>query len=647
LTRAAELFAGDGKIARALERFELRREQIAMTDAVERCIDGGGVLLAEAGTGTGKTLAYLAPAILSGLKVVVSTGTKNLQEQIFFKDLAFLERALGVEARAAYLKGQENYLCLRRYEEFVRSPAVLAHAPERATELAGWTRTTRTGDRMEVAGLADDDPIWREVCSTRETRVGQKCRFFEQCHVTQARQAAQRARIVVVNHHLYFADLATRMRGGAILPAHDVVIFDEAHLIEDVATEFFSIKASSGRVDRLLRDALAAVRAARLADDPGEAQRARLVDSARSLAASLFAAFRGQPGRAPLAQEAIDDQKVAGYHRLDASLDAVENSLRALEGRDPAIDHCAERTAELRDELAAVLERPRSGYVCWVETKPRTVALGASPIDVSEVLREGVFFSVSSVILASATLSTGGDFSFLRSRLGIDFEAEELSLPAPFDFERQACLFVPHDICDPRDPGFPQQAAANTAALARVTGGGALVLCTSLRNMSAIHDLLVGQVPGPLLIQGSAPKTALLERFSADRASVLVATTSFWQGVDLPGDALRLVVIDKLPFASPGEPIVAARIEHVTEQGASAFTSYQVPQAALTLKQGFGRLIRTRTDSGIVAILDRRLLTMPYARTFFASLPPCPTFQRMADAEAWWLSRRGDPRETA
>ncbi|MBW2277256.1 MAG: ATP-dependent DNA helicase [Deltaproteobacteria bacterium] len=614
MTRTAELFESEGTIAGALESYELRREQVEMVDAVERCIEGGG---------------------------------ENLQEQIFFKDLALLERALEIEVQAAYLKGQDNYLCLRRYEEFARSPAVLAHPPERVAELERWGRATRTGDRMEIDGLADDDPIWREMCSTRETRIGQKCRFFDQCHVTLARQAAQRAKIVVVNHHLYFADLVTRMRGGAILPAHDVVIFDEAHLIEDVATEFFSIKASSGRIDRLLRDVLSSVRAARLVDDPNEARRARMVDSTRSLAQSLFAAFRGPAGRSPLEPSEIDEQKIASYHRLDASLDAMEQSLRVLEGRDPGIDHCTERIAEQRDELAAILDAPRPGFVRWVETKPRTVMLGASPIDVSEVLREGVLFSVSSVVLTSATLATGGDFGFLRSRLGIDFETEELSLPAPFDFDRQACLYVPQDICDPRDQDFPRQAAATAAELTRITDGGTLVLCTSLRNMNAIHDLLAGKVPGPLLVQGSAPKTVLLARFCDDRSSVLVATTSFWQGVDLPGDALRLVVIDKLPFASPGDPIVAARIEHVTEQGQSAFSSYQVPQAALALKQGFGRLIRTRRDFGIVAILDRRLLTMAYARKFFDSLPSCTMFQSLADTEGWWLNRASDPRETA
>jgi ATP-dependent DNA helicase DinG len=636
------MFEARGPLALALESYELRREQSRMAEAVEAFVEQGGVLLAEAGTGTGKTLAYLVPAILSGLRVVVSTGTKNLQEQIFFKDIAFLERALGIDSQAAYLKGQDNYLCLRRHEEFITSPAVLGHPPRRVAELDRWYRVTRTGDRMEIDGLGDDDPIWREVCSTQETRIGQKCRLFEACHVTHARQAAQRARLIVVNHHLYFADLVTRMRGGAILPAHDAVVFDEAHLIEDVATEFFSIKVSSGRLERLLRDCLVAVRSARLVDDPFEDRRPLLIESARPLASSLFAALRGPPGRAPLDLPEPTGELVAAYHRLDAALDAIEHSLRALEGRDAGIDHAAERCAKLREDLSGILDRPEPGVVRWVETRQRSVVLGASPIDVSEVLREGVFFSVRSVVLTSATLSTGGDFSFLRSRLGIDFEAEELSLPAPFDFERQACLFVPDGICDPREPEFPDQAAAAAAELIRITGGGALVLCTSLRNMKAIHERLTGRVPGPLMIQGSAPKTTLLERMTADPSSVLVATTSFWQGVDLPGEALRLVVIDKLPFASPGDPIVAARIGHLAEQGLSAFTSYQVPQAALALKQGFGRLIRTRRDRGIVAILDRRLLTMAYARTFFDSLPPCPGFRTPSETEDWWISP-GDP----
>jgi ATP-dependent DNA helicase DinG len=643
LTDAADTFAPDGPLAAALDRYEQREAQVLMTTAVEQTFERGGVLLAEAGTGTGKTLAYLVPAIRSGMRIVISTGTKNLQEQIFFKDIAFLERALGVRAHAAYLKGQDNYLCLRRLRDFVTSPAILSHTASRAAELIEWSRTTASGDRMEIEGLPDDDPIWREVCSTQETRIGQKCGYFEQCHVTRARQQAQQAQIIVVNHHLYFADLATRMRGGSILPNHDAVVFDEAHLIEDVATEFFSLRVSRSRVQRLLRDTLAVVRAARLVDDPYEDRRSVLVESTRSLSAALFAMFAQAPGRTHLAPRDIDDQQLAAYHRLDAALEAVEQTLRAIEGRDQGVDHTATRFAAVRDDLAQVLEASDPGRVHWVETRSRTVVLGASPIDVSGYLREGIFFSIPAIVLTSATLSTGGQFSFLRSRLGIDFDAEEISLPAPFDFERQACLFVPREICDPREPDFARQAAATAEKLISVTGGGALVLCTSLRNMKAIHDQLAGQVPGPLLIQGSAPKTVLLARLAEERSAVLVATTSFWQGVDLPGDALRLVVIDKLPFASPGDPIVAARIEHIDRQGQSPFKEYQVPHAALILKQGFGRLIRTRQDRGIVAILDRRLTTKGYARTFYDSLPPCPELRDVPAVEEWWINARAAP----
>jgi ATP-dependent DNA helicase DinG len=647
LTRTTDVFAPHGPLATALPRYEQRQVQTQMTAAVEQAIEQGGVLLAEAGTGTGKTLAYLVPAILSGLRVIVSTGTKNLQEQIFFKDIAFLEDALGISVEAAYLKGQDNYLCLRRLRDFFTSPAVLAHPSHRVAQLTDWSRTTVAGDRMEIEGLPDDDPIWREVCSTQETRIGQKCGYFEACHVTRARQQAQRARIIVVNHHLYFADLATRLRGGAILPGHDAVVFDEAHLIEDVATEFFSLKVSDRRVGRLLRDTLGAVRSARLADDPYEDRRKLLAEAARSQSQAMFGLFRGETGRARLEPAEISDTERAVYHKLDSALDAVEQSVRVLEGRDQGVDHMAQRCATLRADLAAILDESTSGLVHWVETRTRSVVLGASPIDVSGILREGVFYSIPSVVLTSATLSAGGEFSYLCSRLGIDFDSAAISLPAPFDFARQACLFVPQDICDPREPNFPHEAAQTARDLARVTEGGALVLCTSLRNMKAIHSALEGQVPGPLLIQGSAPKTALLRQFTADRSSVLVATTSFWQGVDIPGDALRLVVIDKLPFASPGDPIVAARIEHVAGQGKSAFTEYQVPQAALVLKQGFGRLIRTRHDRGVVGILDRRLRSMAYAKTFFDSLPPCQVLERLEQVEQWWASSGAAPSETA
>ncbi len=621
--------------------------QIEMTSAVERAMEAGGVLLAEAGTGTGKTLAYLVPAFLSDRTVIVSTGTKNLQEQVFFKDIGFLSEALGTPLNAVYLKGQNNYLCRRRYEEFLTSPKVLAHAPRRVAELKAWAENTETGDQMELESLPDNDPLWREVCSTRDTRIGSKCRIGAECFVARARLQAMQAEIVVVNHHLYFADVATRLRGGSILPAHDVVVFDEAHLVEDVATEFFSTAISSGRIDRALNDVRSAIRSAKIADDPAETRRDHLIDVARSAMNELFAKFRGPHGRVRLIPEEIASTQTEAYHRLDAALEAVSQSLKAIEGRDDGVDHVTQRIESLRGDLSLVLTQTARGYVHWVENRKRTIVIGASPIDVSELLRENIFFTVPTVVLTSATLSTGGDFSFLKNRIGIDFDVEEISLPSPFDYRQQARIYSPEHLPDPRDEEFLETSAAEAEKLIALTEGGALLLFTSLRAMRETHRLLQRRVPEPLLLQGEAPRSVLLGRFFEGPHAVLCATASFWQGVDIPGDALRLVIIDKLPFASPGDPLVAARIEHLKETGHRPFFDYQVPQAALALKQGVGRLIRTKFDRGIVAILDRRLKTMPYARVFWRSLPESPVLNNVAELGNWWttLNRQGGSNE--
>ncbi len=641
MSRVDTIFSPEGPIAETMARYERRPSQAEMATAVEAVIRNGGVLLAEAGTGTGKTLAYLVPAVLSERTTIISTGTKNLQEQIFFKDIAFLSRALGRPIDAVYLKGQDNYLCLRRLRDFLRSPAVLAYRPKQIEALRRFADTTETGDRTDMEGLGDGDPIWREVCSTKDTRIGVRCPFHEDCFVTRARLRAAQARIVVVNHHLYFADMATRLKGGALLPTHDLAVFDEAHGIENVATEFFSTTASSRQAERLVTDVTATLRAARLADDPGEDRRDRLGRNLLRASAEFFDLFQGPPGRERLVPEALDPDIVQVYFRLDSAFEAFEASLRMLEGRDEAVDHVRERFTEIRDDLAAIVTESSRGFVHWVENRKRSVIIGASPIDVSEPIRDGVFFSVPSVVLTSATLSTGGDFSFLKSRIGIDFDATELTVPSPFDYRRQACLFVPADLPDPRDGTFAERAADIAEALIAMTAGGALLLSTSHRNMQAFHRLLQGRVPGGLLRQGELPKRVLLNEFMADPKSVLVATTSFWQGVDIPGDALRLVIIDKLPFSAPNDPLEAARIAHLTEAGQNAFMTYQVPAAALLLKQGFGRLIRTGEDRGVVAILDHRLRTKRYAGVFWRSLPPCPRVDTLAAVEAWWRQGPG------
>ena len=639
MTLVDDMFAPDGPIATALDRYTVRGSQIAMAKAVESCIEREGVLLAEAGTGTGKTLAYLVPLLLSGRKAIVSTGTKNLQEQVFFKDVFFLEQVLARPLNAVYLKGQDNYLCKRRYTEFMRRPGILSYPASDVEQLRDFANRTETGDRTELRSLNDDDPLWREVCSTKDTRIGARCPHFDTCHVTTARKQAMAANLVVVNHHLYFADAAVRGGGGGLLPKHEVAVFDEAHGIEDVAVEFFSLSVSSGQIERILQDAAASLRSAAIRGDPSAAKRDKLAVKVKKASTSFFDQFRGEEGRVRYSPEEISSECVEGYYRLDAALDAFENSLAALEGKDEAVDHARERVKEVRDDLATLVTETAVGYVSWLDRRKRSVVLGRSPIDVSSVLRETVFFSVPSVVLTSATLSTGGDFRYLKSRVGIDFEVQEIAVPSPFNYETQACLYTPEDIPDPRDERFVDRAAETAARLISLTQGGALVLCTSYRHMSGMFQRLQGRVPGALTVQGSAPKQHLLRDFAARPDSTLVATAGFWQGVDLPGDALRLVIMDKLPFASPADPLEAARIAALTEQGKRPFIDYQVPAAALLLKQGFGRLIRTEQDTGIVAVLDRRLGTMKYANIFLRSLPGCPRFKQFEDVQAWWRTK--------
>ncbi|MBN2718775.1 MAG: ATP-dependent DNA helicase [Deltaproteobacteria bacterium] len=631
-------FAKDGPLAKKLGRYEKRDSQIRLANAVERVMEMGGVLLGEAGTGTGKTLAYLVPAILNGNRVVVSTGTRNLQEQIFFRDLEFLMDALGLTIRTAYLKGQENYLCKTRLNTFVHSPKSLSYASKDVAKLTRWANLSDTGDRMELDEMSDDDPIWREVNSTRETRIGARCPFFDECFVTRARREAMVADLVVVNHHLYFADLATRMQGGAILPSHETVIFDEAHLIEDIATEFFSTKVSSLRTERAISDALAAVGAAALRDDPYANDRARLGKQAIDLAATLFDLFRGPLGRANLESDRIDAAHRQYYHRLDSALEAFEMTLKTLEGCEESVDHCAHRIGAIRNDLGEILEHNDHRFVYWADTRRRSVILGASPIEVADYFRNEVLFKRETVIFCSATLSTEGDFEFFKSRLGIDVETEELLLDAPFNYPKQARLYIPNHRIDPRDERFTANACHEIKQLISLTDGGAFILCTSFKNMNAIYADISESWHGPVLKQGDAPKFSLIEQFISDPSSVLVATTSFWQGVDIPGHHLRLVIIDKLPFSSPSDPVVSARVAHLTEQNRNAFMEYQVPQAAITLKQGFGRLIRTAADRGIVAILDSRLHTKRYAQSFIRSLPNAPVIEQFAQLKQWWVS---------
>jgi ATP-dependent DNA helicase DinG len=662
--RARDVLGFRSPLSHSVEHWEHREGQLEMADAVELALEEERHLFVEAGTGTGKTLAYLVPAILSGRKVIVSTATRALQEQIFAKDLPLVAGALqahGVNFRASLMKGLGNYVCLRRLNE-ARASGSRAHERSLA-RIVDWVNETQTGDRAELADLPEDAEAWRDVASSSETRIGTGCQYFDNCFVTRMRREAEEAQIVVVNHHLFLADLALRTgpRGAyaSVLPAHDVVIFDEAHALEDVATDFFGMSISSARIDALLREAERSLAAANALEALKSGPVRSTLEGARDAAKSLFACLgQGRPSgdaRRMLSEDDMTPAVRAAYYALDVRLEALEAIAWARE--EEAVQLVAHRVRELRASLRNLIvsetpngtsaAMPRGGQsedeegemrdlVRWIEIRSRSVALGASPIDVGATLRRSLFDRVSSVVCTSATLATGESFHFAKARLGAPPEARELLFASPFDFASQSVLYLPEDLPDPTAPGFEDAAVERIADLTRMTDGGAFVLCTSTRAMQSIHDRLHKTVRSPLLVQGERPKHLLLARFRSSGRAVLVATMSFWEGVDVPGWALRLVIIDKIPFAPPNDPVVAARCARLDREGGNGFTQYSVPAAAMTLKQGFGRLIRNQRDSGIVAILDKRIVRRGYGRALLASLPPARRIRSMDELRARW-----------
>ena len=656
--RLEDVLGPSGALARSLPGYEHRGDQLAMARQVLQALEERRYLVVEAGTGTGKTLAYLAPAALSGRKVVISTATKTLQEQIWSKDLPLLSGPGGLAVEAAYLKGRANYYCLERGARFAENPTFPAR-DEAALwpRIQEWARTTDAGDRSEI-DLPDHYGAWRELSASGETCLGKDCPRYEECFVTIARARAAQADLVLVNHHLFFADLAMRTSraGVEVLPAYDAVIFDEAHALEDIATEYFGLMVSSYRVEELARDAVRAV-----ADRP-DLQRlvkergAELTRAGERYFAALAAGLRGSsrgpgwgaprgPARRQHPARAGDDLRVAlsaealapvegDQGRLDAALE----DLRELfaEGEGPSLTALSRRAAELRVELKAVTALKDPSRVYFAEVRGRGVFLRAAPVDVAEELVDRLYRRVDTVVFPSATLAAGGRLDYFRREEGLSplFEVGEAIFPGPFDYRRQAALVVPNGLPEPSHPDFLPAAADSVRALVEVTGGRAFVLCTSVRAMNALREAL-DDLPYQLLLQGERPKGRLLEAFRGE-PSVLFATQSFWEGVDVAGEALSLVVIDKLPFAPPNDPVVAARVRALEADGRDAFAELSVPAAALALKQGFGRLIRTRTDRGLVAVLDRRLVSRGYGRAFLATLPPAPVLRSVEAARRWW-----------
>jgi ATP-dependent DNA helicase DinG len=643
--KARDVLDADGPLARAKGGYEQREGQLEMAALVEASLAHDGVALIEAGTGTGKTFAYLVPAILSGKKVIVSTGTKTLQDQIAERDAPLLAKALGANVDLAVLKGLPSYVCRRRHAELRASAeSVTDRAIARALPLIDRVvETSRTGELRELTELGEGDPIMHLVASSSETRIGPRCAYHDECFVTAARRRADEARIVVVNHHLFFADLALRAEGKAssgrvvatVLPDYDAVIFDEAHQLEDVCAQFFGASLSLARMETLARDAERTLRFAGVLDASGE----RLVSTVRVRAADFFDLLpRATHGtRVPIASDLGVPAAKGALYALDAAIEALSERCRGLEHEGEAIAQLARRGDRARAAISAIDDLAGGARVGWVSHEGRSVTIGATPVDVSAIFRREVLGEHRAVVLTSATLTTGNHFAFVRSRLGIDFEVDEAIVPSPFDWASQALLYLP-EMPDRRGPDFAAAARDEVLALVTASKGGALVLCTSRASMSELGrslSPLLGRLGIPLRTQGDAPRGALLDWLRTAGNGVLVATQSFWEGVDVPGAALRLVIVDRLPFDVPTDPLVEARTRKLTELGRDAFMEYLVPSAALALKQGFGRLVRTRTDRGVVAILDARVAEKGYGVRFLESLPPVPRTRSRSEVEAF------------
>lgn len=656
-----EVFGPEGLIARTHPEYEHRPGQIQMAAAVLRAFEEKRHLIVEAGTGTGKTLAYLVPAIAaavgSGARIVISTGTKNLQEQLMEKDIPFLQKTLPAKFRAAVMKGRNNYACLHRIKRAESMPVLEGlEQIDQFDEVFRWSTTTETGDRAELSNLPENLPFWRHIDARSDTCLGQKCPDYEPCFVTRMRQRALDADIIVVNHHLFFADLALRNGAyGAVLPDYAAVILDEAHQIEDVASEYFGVQVSTYQIDDLLYD----VGALRLEDREVDRELARISARVQRFADAFWVSFRegrGLEGRFALRPRAVaqvanlrsvdaeepewqineDESQVNNlghndaHNALDNAFYRLETTLAILKDPPPDAESILRRIRELRFSLSFVVKADDRKFVYWLERRGRGVFLRASPIDVSGLLQDRLFEKVPTVILTSATLSSAGNFSFIRERLGLD-KSEEMFAESIFDFENQAVLYLPPSMPDPRSPQWGRAAADEVIKIVNATEGRAFVLSTSNAGMNELYDRVASQIDYPCFVQGSTSKGALLKKFRDTPHAVLFATASFWQGVDVRGEQLSCVIIDKLPFAVPTDPVVAARQKHIEEMGGSSFYEYSVPQAIISLKQGLGRLIRSTTDRGVLAVLDPRLRTKVYGQQFLKSLPPCRVTSKIED----------------
>jgi len=629
-----QFFGRRGTLSQWHPHFEFRPGQLAMAEAVAAALAERRHLMVEAGTGTGKTLAYLVPVILSGKRVVVSTGTKNLQEQLFFKDVPFLQKHFGRPLQVCYMKGRGNYAC--RQKIYDADKELLLEGLEELADfqvIRAWEKTTETGDRAEIKTLPEGSSAWAKIDARRELCAGQKCPQFERCFITQMHQRALESDIIIVNHHLFFADLALKEgEYAAIIPEYSAVVLDEAHEIEEVAGQYFGISISNYQFQELRRDVASLARRKEF----GSEELDRILIQLEEAAVRFFGLFPQTEGRwAFQAQEAFLEKHEKAYRDVLRVLELLGAHLESMKNAPEEATPLVRRAGELARSLEFWMAGAERSFVYWIERRGRGCFLQATPIDVSAILAEKLFGRVDTVILTSATLAVGGNFDYVTKRLGVE-HGRTLIVPGHFDYRRQALMYVPQHLPDPRSQLFAKMAAEEIMRILRLSRGRAFVLFTSYQQMRAIHDRVSLEIEYPTLLQGTGPRTALLEEFRRTPNCVLFATSSFWQGVDVPGEQLSCVIIDKLPFAVPSDPVVEARIRTIREDGGNPFYEYQIPQAALALKQGFGRLIRSGSDRGVLVLLDNRISKQRYGQVFFDSLPEYTFTSRLEDVEKFF-----------